>query len=360
MISLTCTHCQTVLSIDDAFAGGVCRCQHCGTIQTVPMHLKHGATVKAGASDANSANGPKALYQSQRSPGKGRPDEAIGVGSGTGLEDLADVVASSGLAGSGLSTSLKPRKGKRRPPVSTAVATPPPRSKTPVLVATGALLVAAVCLTGWWLSASATKQQQSQSGTPQPNGGTSSPTGNGDAPAPAAGSQFCGVPLEGSSIVYLLDRGDSAKEVFDPMKEATYSSIQGLGPDRKFQVLLWDNGTTEAGYPSGSVTFATPANLDACRKALEDVSAEHQSTIQSPLKRAVAEAPDSIVIVTAKGFELDDAFVSDVQSILGSSSPKLYTFSLRTGSPALETLAKRSGGAYKSLSDGALRAGSAG
>ena len=40
MISLTCTSCKKVLEIDDAFAGGVCRCQHCGTIQTVPSSLK--------------------------------------------------------------------------------------------------------------------------------------------------------------------------------------------------------------------------------------------------------------------------------------------------------------------------------
>src|SRR5215204_44395 len=40
MISITCTNCQTLLSIDDAFAGGVCRCQHCGTIQTVPAQRK--------------------------------------------------------------------------------------------------------------------------------------------------------------------------------------------------------------------------------------------------------------------------------------------------------------------------------
>src|SRR3954465_1249324 len=48
MISLTCTSCQTTLSIDDAFAGGVCRCQHCGTIQTVPVRLKRAAANTPG------------------------------------------------------------------------------------------------------------------------------------------------------------------------------------------------------------------------------------------------------------------------------------------------------------------------
>ena len=40
MIHLTCTTCLRVLEIDDAFAGGACRCEHCGTIQTVPAHRK--------------------------------------------------------------------------------------------------------------------------------------------------------------------------------------------------------------------------------------------------------------------------------------------------------------------------------
>ena len=30
--------------MDPAFAGGVCRCRHCGAIQTVPSHLKKGKT----------------------------------------------------------------------------------------------------------------------------------------------------------------------------------------------------------------------------------------------------------------------------------------------------------------------------
>ena len=40
MIQINCTNCKALLLIDDAFAGGVCRCRHCGTIQTVPKHLK--------------------------------------------------------------------------------------------------------------------------------------------------------------------------------------------------------------------------------------------------------------------------------------------------------------------------------
>lgn len=45
MIRLTCRKCRAGLELDDAFAGGVCRCQHCGAIQTVPSHLKPVAAV---------------------------------------------------------------------------------------------------------------------------------------------------------------------------------------------------------------------------------------------------------------------------------------------------------------------------
>src|SRR5215217_6168635 len=69
MISLTCTNCRTVLTIDDAFAGGVCRCQHCGTIQTVPTHLKGSANRAPGATAATAAAGQKpqkAIFSRER------------------------------------------------------------------------------------------------------------------------------------------------------------------------------------------------------------------------------------------------------------------------------------------------------
>src|SRR5215208_3688540 len=57
MIRLICTNCKATLEMDDAFAGGVCRCQYCGTIQTVPSSLK-----KNGRSGAP-APASKTLYQ---------------------------------------------------------------------------------------------------------------------------------------------------------------------------------------------------------------------------------------------------------------------------------------------------------
>src|SRR2546428_8641877 len=99
MIRLTCTTCQTILVIDDAFAGGVCRCQHCGTIQTVPA---------AGASMQTAVKEPKTLYQNP---------SRVEAAAGTGLDDLANVVASSGL-GSGIGSGLRNTTSVKSPPAT--------------------------------------------------------------------------------------------------------------------------------------------------------------------------------------------------------------------------------------------------
>src|SRR5688572_7943763 len=94
MISINCTQCQQLLEMDEAFAGGVCRCQFCGTIQTVPSHLKHQKSKSGGPSPKPN----KALYK-----------KGSGGQPGTGLDELAEVVASSGLSRKSLAGQAPPR-----------------------------------------------------------------------------------------------------------------------------------------------------------------------------------------------------------------------------------------------------------
>ena len=361
MISLICTHCQTQLTIDDAFAGGVCRCQHCGTIQTVPAK---NATVAAGTT-AEVAGG-RSLYRTQS---RGNDPSSSSTGGSATLEELADVVASSGLSGSGLSGSglssgsLRRKKQATRPAAaSTATGAAPAPNRTPLLIAMGVALAIAIgfCV---YLATRTTTESATHNQNSLPNSvanADSSAAGNpaNSAAAPAGSSpQFCGTPLTGSTIVYLLDRGNSAAEIFDALKQATFASIGSLGNDRKFQVVLWDNHTGDVSYPPSEPTFATPDNVTACAKALEDVTAYRQSDIEAPLKKVVAESPDVIVIATAKGFELDDSFVSKVEAITSGSKIKLDTISLRGADCApLKTLAQNSGGTYAVVTDSALRA----
>ena len=122
MISVICTQCRARLEMDDAFAGGVCRCQYCGTIQTVPARLQGNS--KVGATTA------KTLYQKkQRVPGQ----------PSSGLEDLADsVTTSSGLARGALKAN---RAARPAPP-----APPPTRNLMPIFIAIIAALAIAVAV----------------------------------------------------------------------------------------------------------------------------------------------------------------------------------------------------------------------
>src|SRR6266850_3765754 len=102
MISLTCTNCKKILQIDDAFAGGVCRCMFCGTIQTVPSSKGgRAASPTSAATAAKSVAPAKTLMQSSTHAPRGGHIPPTTT-SGSGLDELAQIVASSGLAGTGL------------------------------------------------------------------------------------------------------------------------------------------------------------------------------------------------------------------------------------------------------------------
>src|SRR3954453_15196036 len=136
MIQINCTNCKALLQIDDAFAGGVCRCRHCGTIQTVPKRLKD-----SGNGDGNSlaevaaagkGNTSKTLWQKKSTP-------AVETGgSGTGLDDLAGIVASSGLS------SQRLQKNDRS---SKSVTIPPKKDQKTVLLLSAAGGIIAILLT---------------------------------------------------------------------------------------------------------------------------------------------------------------------------------------------------------------------
>lgn len=77
MITLACTKCSTTMNVDDGFAGGVCRCSNCGTIQTVPPR---------GASNTTG----EVIFER---PARGGPHRK--------LDALGEIPPSSGLGGSG-------------------------------------------------------------------------------------------------------------------------------------------------------------------------------------------------------------------------------------------------------------------
>jgi hypothetical protein len=353
MISITCTNCRANLTIDDAFAGGVCRCQYCGTIQTVPAKGRPPAapagSAGAGPAPASTASQPKAtapppaasaprtLYQN-----KARVRKA--TGDGTGLDDLANAVAtSSGLSGSGLSS-------RRHTAKTVDGAKPQSRKLLPILLIICAVIIV---LLGVILYVVLSGHRNKSAGSAnQNNNGTTSTL------APAS-SDFCGIPLHAASTIFLLDRGNSISEEFDGVKAVCFKSIDAIGPGRTFQVVLWDNGSTPAEFPAGQPAAATDANVNELRRTFQDTIASGRSHLAGVLKAAAARNPQEIVIVTGKGADdLDDNDSAALQSMVGKNiridAVQVYPLTPSPNS-TLQEVARATGGQYRNVSAAQLR-----
>ncbi len=338
MIQLTCTSCQKLLQIDDAFAGGVCRCKFCGTIQTVPSAQKKAAA----AAPTRAQSTPKAIYQNPARPESSAPASAE-------LADLAQAVSTSGLSGTGL------RDVRLRQPQ----AGPKSASKMPLIIGASAAIAVIIGVCAWlFLHKSGGKSDGVDNPNPSSNGGITDPKvkSQGDnAVAISDGPRVMGVALKGPTVVYLLDRGSGTTETFDSIKAGTLKSLATLGPEIRFQVIFWETETMLE-YPIGGLRYATKDNIENCTKAFADVFAWGQSKIEKPLERALAQGPAEIVLISGKN-GLDDDFVKAVLDTRKDSAIPIHAFSIgRNGSPdALKTIAQKTGGQFREVTGTALR-----
>lgn len=316
MISLNCAKCQTRLDVDDAFAGSACRCSNCGTIQTVPGRKR--ATAPAAA-------GSKTLYS----------NEARVAGQGTGLNALADVVASSGLQNQ---TAAKSRTAVTKSvPLSWVIG---------IGVVVGVVILGLIMLV---LNSGSTKHQHAVV-VPLGSNSPANPTFKTET-----SPRFLDIELNEPVVIYLIDRGSSARDSLGRATAAAIASARTLGSDRKFQILFWDNGQGDAGFPTGAPIYATAQSVNAAERAIEGVTAFGRSDALPPLRKAIAAKPGAIVLITAKGWELDDAFTKSVESARSTSNIKIHTVAVGQSGDALQTIATKTGGTSISVSPGELK-----
>jgi hypothetical protein len=372
MIQINCTNCKALLQIDDAFAGGVCRCRHCGTIQTVPKHLKNNANgdgVPATAEAVGSGKAAKTLYQKKRAGG-----DPGGAGSGTGLDDLAGIVASSGLA------SIRLQKKKEA--AGAARAAEPQKNKA-LLIAGAAGGVIAV-LIGIIIYMAVRDRTGSDivdaggggTGAVQTNnasgegGGNTSPAGNTNTQSVTppvvvpkkAAPNFLGQPLNEKSIAYVLDRGAASQTEgrLDLLKQALLRSVRTLGPDRKFAVICWYiEGTKPLSYPANGLKAATPENIAELQKFLDDVYGVGQTKMSAAVDKAFRTNAEVVVLVPIKTF-LDEGFHPAVMKArtTAKATAKVYCVTLGQPdlAPQLKKIATDTKGAYRDVAMGDLRA----
>ena len=339
MIQLTCAQCKASLEVDDAFAGGVCRCQYCGTIQTVPRPgarpRSPGASDTAQSGAAQNANGgdePKALYQVKSRTGLSSAP--------SGLEELAEIVHSSGLSGSGLLNKSHARLSANFPKHKTR----PANNKKMFwigIASGGALLLVVIVL----MMMRGPKPDQTNGGDGASTGGTIVDTGT---------PNFAGVELAGEKVIFVIDRGDATAGYFDAIKVRTVHAVKALGSDKRFQVILWDNGQQDA-YPKLSADYAREDEVARLARWFDDVSTGQSTDAMPAMKQAISQSPDTIVLVTGKADQLaslDPTFAGDILKLRGDKKPVIHTFSLGSTDDAdpLKKIALESGGTHKVLS----------
>jgi hypothetical protein len=370
MIQINCTNCKALLQIDDAFAGGVCRCRYCGTIQTVPKHLKNpggnGESTVAAVEQAAAAKSAKALYK------KAAIDS---TGSGTGLDDLASIVASSGLS----SGRLQKKSGAN----AAASAKPSPANDRRLLIIVAsaggviALLLGIIIFmalrdkTGGANTGNNGNENQNNStpvrnDNPNPtaanNNTSSSNVAQPTIPPRKRIPNFLGHPLTESSVAYVIDRGQSANTEarLDLLKPALVNSVRSLGPNRKFQVILWQvQGQTTPIFPKDGMGPANDQNIAGLIKFLEDVVPFGQTKGPHAIEKAYKLNPQAIVLVPIKGVLRDEEedFAIAMMKPRGASTAKVYSFTLAQTalSTPLRQIANQTNGAYHDVSLDDLR-----
>lgn len=319
MISITCTKCKAPLTIDDGFAGLACRCQHCGTIQTVPTKLKGNAP----ASAARPQPAAKALYENPR---------GSAGGNGSGSSSLADAVVSSGL-GSGRLHHAPPPKATGR--------------QLGLFIAIAALVILAAGVAGVWMLVM--NRPPSKPSGPAGTGSASTPIVKPDGSTPAVpavkGAQFCGIPLEGDLVIYVLDHGQSSRDFLDYLNAATVNSIRSLGPTKRFQVIFWSRDGSEEQIPKVPET-ATPQAIEAAAKDLENIVCGSVTELEPALNLALSRQPAAVVVVTGKNSWLSTNAVKVLDS---APKAKVHCIALDGGGTVLQAIAKRTGGQFKEM-----------
>lgn len=175
-------------------------------------------------------------------------------------------------------------------------------------------------------------QRASGSRTDGGGGGGAGGTGKGG---------FFGVPLNEKSIVFVLDRSGSMRG--DRIQRVHYelqSAINGLAPDQKFNVLVYNSDVSHALPSSRMLLPATSTNRRLAVKATRDYSATGGTNGALAIREALKLKPEAIVFLTDGEFDIDievDVFEENKQGTT------IHTVSIGDGT-SLDVLRKIAGG----------------
>jgi len=277
-IRIRCTGCKKKISMDDAFAGGTCRCPYCKEIVLV-----------GGTPTESTAARPYAPVDRPDTPDEPPPSR----------ESEAAEAAPAG-------------------PREVPMANPVRIQGVVTVVLMGLIVVMAAC--ALWLGVMLSRHgadanvpfwgggvPASPSPSPSPSGGgnvvsprpsasgtaTPAPTGSNPFVSPSEGPNAAGVKIA-APVIYVLDGGGSMKNLFDYARYMTRLSVLSLGMGAKFNIVL----CTQDGAKFLSPDYRPGAGPgDAAAKEFLMPDPQGSVDVEKGLELAIAKAPKTIVLL---------------------------------------------------------------
>jgi len=200
-IKIRCTSCSKKISVDDAFAGGMCRCPYCTATVSVPDKRPRGKGGRPGSPDVRPDAPPVELVE---------PVEPVEPAAAPATEASTPAVAAHQI------------------PVANPV-----RTQWVLLVVLLAVMIACGIAAAMWLARQRGRQQANGEQVEVKD------VNPFDTAAVAATGKAAIAGMEiRAPVVYCIDNGEGMHRIFDLLSAMTQVSIESLGPDRRFALLV--------------------------------------------------------------------------------------------------------------------------
>ena len=322
-MKIRCGECSKKLSIDEAFAGGVCRCPYCKALIFVP-----------GESSAPAASRPATPVWRPEPPPAG-PQPSVGAGAEFDAEEPAVLrPAEPGLAPD--DAELARAHGQSHIPTARPV-----KLQGIVAMVLIGLLIAMVAAAVILLTKMAGTGKGPEAGPPQR---VNPLVSSGSGPMAA------GFKIE-PPVVYVLDSSSSMRQTFDYALVIARASVNSLKADQKFGVVLAREEADKL-MPGGLLGGGPPG-----AKALNDFLATADRTGATNINRALLAAldqkPRTVVLLARK--PVDSAMPAARRA--KAEGVKIFAVALDADEESIgsmEALAKAADGDCRAYSQGDL------
>ncbi len=278
-IKIRCSDCRKRISIDEAFAGGVCRCPYCTALVFVP----------AGASASVRPGRPSAPGGRPAAPG-----ETVGADAGiTTAQEAREAIEAAA-------------KSDQDVPIASPV-----RMQGIAAIIMLVVLLALLGGGGYVVVDAMSGDDNGQTnGDTNGDGNGHADNGNGHKPPVKTFNPFThpgvdgpgvdGMPLD-APIIYCIEAGSSMDQTLNYAVAMTYVSVRTLSGDHTFNVIIGEEGGADDAswyrFLLPSYTGGGPAGEAAIRKPLDNVGAVGAPNVERLLTAAAAATPKPHTIV---------------------------------------------------------------